>query len=75
MKLLNTLLIILVTLSLNSTAYSSTYSPLDVIQAESQTEPDIDIADDDGCQCLGVLQLFKKTRAHIITALKSLKKA
>ena len=49
MKLLNTLLIILVTLSLNSTAYSSTYSPLDVIQSESQTEPDIDIVDDDGC--------------------------
>ncbi len=45
MKLLNTLLIILITLSLNSTAYSSTYSQLDVIQAE----PDIDTEDDDDC--------------------------
>ena len=49
MKLLNTLLIILFTLSLNSTAYSSIYSQLDVIQAESQTEPDIGIVDDDAC--------------------------
>ncbi len=49
MKLLNTLLIILVIISLNSTAYSSTFSHLDVIQAESQTEPDIDTEDDDDC--------------------------
>ena len=49
MKLINTLLIILVILSLNSTAYSSTYSQLDVIQAESQTEPGIDTEDDDDC--------------------------
>ncbi len=45
MKLINTFLIILVILSLNSTAYSSTYSQLDVIQAES----DIDTEDDDDC--------------------------
>ena len=49
MKLLNTILIILVILSLNSTAYSSTYSQLDVIQAVSQTEPDINTADDEDC--------------------------
>ena len=50
MKLLNTLLIILVTLSLNSTAYSISYSQLDTLQAESsQTETDIVLEDDDEC--------------------------
>ena len=53
MKLLNTLLIILVTLSLNSTAYSISYSQLEGNQAESsqsaQTEPDNYTEDDDEC--------------------------
>ncbi len=53
MKLLNTLLIILVTLSLNSTAYSISYSQLDGNRAESsqsaQIEPDNYTEDDDEC--------------------------